>query len=174
MSNIGARYKIVGRVMNGTIVKSYVLLDMTNNRLAAIEKEIVEQYALNKQIYNCTAQIYNNIINMKGIDCKLSQLPRYNPDCTLADIKNKKEKSKDTIKPDIMIVGKIHDGRAITHYVVVCTSEPDRTLKVKKSKVLALAKNNRIINAKSQYNCGELMLRAKNGFSLNNIASYVI
>lgn len=173
--NIGARYKIIGRITNGTSVISYVLVDLITGERCAMEKGMVEQYALNKQIYNCTAQIYGNKINMKGIECKLSQLPRYNCNCVPVS----EEKGTDghkSYKPDILIVGKVHDndGRTITHYVVVRIKEPERKIKVDKDRVLMLAKENRIINAKSQSNCGELMLRAKQGYSLSNITSYVL
>ena len=75
--NFGAKYSIIGRILNRTTVEYYVLQDRSNNSTLKMKKGVVEQLALSKQIYNCNAQVYKDIVNMKGINFKLSQLPRY-------------------------------------------------------------------------------------------------
>ena len=75
--NVGAKYEIIGRIQHGTSVMAYMIKDRVESSTSIIEKGIVEQLALNKQIYNCNAQLYGNIVNMKGVNCKLNQLPKY-------------------------------------------------------------------------------------------------
>lgn len=170
MGNIGARYEILGRIMNGTTVVAYVLYDLIDNTISPVSKQVTEQYALNKQIYNCTAQIYNNTINMKGIQCKLNKLPKYNADCTLV----RKDTKKKCNISDIMLVGKVQQGRLITDYIVTLMSNPKQHLRVSRNNIMKLARENRIINAKAQLNCGNELLRAKDGYNLSDLKTYVI
>lgn len=166
--NIGAVYEIVGRVTNKTYVHSYVLLNKTNNNNVIMEKDIVEQLALNKQIYNCNAQVYNNTVNLKGIKCKLSELPRYNLDGTPCDI----VKQEDEVEQNLKLIGKVQNGRSITDYIIVYVDNPDVTFKLDKQTVISLAKSGRIINARAQMNCGEAMLRGVPGQKLSSLKTY--
>lgn len=170
MYNVGAIYEIIGRVVNGTSVPAYMLKDRRNNQARAVEKTIVEQLALNKQIYNCTGQIYNNIVNLKGINCKLSKLPKYDihgkliPEC---------ENITQTKKVgDLQLIGKIQDGRVIKAYVVCAVSDESKRKIISRDKVLSLAQSGRIINAKSQRNGNEIVLRGNNGFNLSQLQIY--
>lgn len=168
--NIGAQYEIIGRIQSGTTVKYYIIKDRTDDTEHKMEKAVVEQLALNKQIYNCQAQIYGDLVNLKGINCKLSQLPKYDDDCNVLDESDKPKKKK--VVKDIRIVGKVHCGKNITDYVVVCISDPEKLFKVPKDTVLQLAKDGRIVNAKVQYNNGVLILRGTEKDSLSNLTQY--
>lgn len=166
--NIGARYNIIGRIPQGTTVIAYVLKDSITGNITSLEKGVVEQLALNKQIYNCTAQIYGNIVNLKGIQCKLSKLPRYNPDLTPYI----KDKQKNRKTPIIKLVGKVQNGRSISDYVVESLKEPGRLMKVPRDTIIKLAQEGLIINAKAQMNGQDIMLRGANGFNLSQLQLY--
>jgi hypothetical protein len=167
--NVGAQYEIIGRIPKGTTIIAYVLKDKFTGKSHPVEKAIVEQLALNKQIYNCSAQIYGNIVNLKGINCKLNQLPRYD---LSGNIVNDESKQKKRVIADLQLVGKIQNGRVISDYVVVSISEPDKLMKLPRDTVLKLAQDGRIINAKSQMNGSEIMLRGTAGFNLSQLRTY--
>lgn len=166
--NIGARYEIVGRMLDGTHVMAYLIKDRLSQNEIRLEKGIVEQLALNKQIYNCNAQVYNNAVNLKGINCKISQLPKYDDDGNIIP----KEPPKLKIIPNLKLVGKVQSGRTISDYIVVSLSDESTLMKIPKDAVLLLAQEGRITNAKVQYNNGKLMLRGKDGRSLAKLALY--
>jgi hypothetical protein len=157
--------------MVGTSVSGYVIHDKITGQRFSMEKGVVEQLALNKQIYNCHAQVYNNIVNMKGIGCKLSSLPRYDSGC------NKIVKKKDTPikKADYEIVGKIQKGRKVLGYILIKLDDTDKTrYNMEKSQVLKLARAGKIINAKCQMYGSEPMLRAAPGCDLTKIEIYSV
>lgn len=169
MYNVGARYEIIGRIMDGTFVVGYVLRDRGTNSTTTMEKKAVEQLALYKMIYNCYAQVYNNIVNLKGIGCKLSQLPRY--DKTGKNIIEREENKKIRYEADVEIIGKVQTGRKITLYIVKHIPT-NSVAKVNKDKVYELARMGRIINAKCQMCGSEMILRANKGYSLADIKTY--
>lgn len=167
--NVGARYEIIGRIPKGTHIAGYVLKDKTLNTMHTMDKGIVEQLALNKQIYNCTGQIYNNIVNIKGINCKLSKMPRFdwygNRVCDVK-IDTRQEEA------DLKLVGKVTTGRTVSDYIVAPISEPSKQMKIPKDMVVQLVQDGRIINAKCQFNGGEVMLRGINGTNLAQLQAY--
>lgn len=167
--NIGAKYEIIGRVQHGTQVVAYKIKDRTDESESLINKAIVEELALNKQIYNCKAQVYNNIVNLKGISCKLNQLPRYNEDGTPIEEDNTVKKK---VEADLTLIGKVQSGRIVSDYVLAPISDFSKKMKVPKDLVLQLAQDGRIINAKVQMNNGKPILRGTNGISLTQLALY--
>jgi small nuclear ribonucleoprotein (snRNP)-like protein len=167
--NIGAKYEIIGRVPNGKSISAYILKDKTTGKNVSMEKTIVEQLALNRQIYNCSAQVYGEIVNLKGINCKLSQLPKYDRYCNM--IIDKVQEEKEDIA-DLKLVGKVQNGRVITDYVVVTIKEPDNLMKLPRDTVIRLAQDGRIVNARSQMNGSEILLRGVQGLNLSKLQSY--
>ena len=167
--NIGAKYEIVGRVSHGTTVVAYMVKDRTAGTTSKIEKGIVEQLALNKQIYNCHAQLYNDRVNMKGINCKISKLPKYDDNGSLVVLE---EPLKRKVIADLKLIGKVQSGRVISDYVVVSLLSPDKKMKVPKETVLQLALEGRVTNAKVQMNNGEMILRGSTEESLSQLALY--
>lgn len=121
--NVGAKYEIVGRIQHGTSVMAYMIKDRVENSTSIIEKGIVEQLALNKQIYNCNAQLYGNIVNMKGVNCKLNQLPKYTEN---GDLVPEEEKPKKKAPADLKLIGKVQTGRVITDYVVAALKDTSK------------------------------------------------
>lgn len=168
--NIGARYEIIGRVTERTSVIAYIIKDNhSGGNIYPMEKSMVEQLALNKQIYNCTGQIYGNIINLKGINCKLNQLPRYD---RLGNKVIDENKGKRKVTADLELVGKVQKGRVITDYILISLTNPDKPFKLPRDMVLKLAQEGRVVNAKSQKNGEEIMLRGVEGFNLAQLKTY--
>ena len=170
MYNVGAVYEIVGRVVNGTCVSGYLLRDKRDNSVSIVKKSIVEQLALNKQIYNCSAQIYNTIVNLKGINCRLSALPKYNDKGQ--PIQESPSASPAKKAGDLKLIGKIQQGREVKAYIVCSVSDADKKMTISRDKVLVLAQSGRIVNAKSQRNGNTLVLRGDNGFNLSQLKVY--
>ena len=71
---------MIARVMNKTTVVAYVLRDRNNGEYITLDKNTVDNLALNKEIYNCYAQVYQGSCNLKGINCQISKLPKFRPD----------------------------------------------------------------------------------------------
>lgn len=170
MYNVGAIYEIVGRVVNGTSVSSYILRDKRNHSLKSVSKNIVEQLALNKQIYNCQAQIYGSIVNLKGINCKLSKLPKYDNNCNI--VVDKIERVQNKRQADLQIIGKILDGRKVKAYIICALADRNKKTKLSRNDTLRLVDSGRVLNAKIQRNGDSIVLRGDNGYSLNDIKVY--
>jgi len=168
--NVGAQYEIVGRIQDGVKVTHYVIKDRTDASVRKMEKSIVEQLALNKQIYNCQAQIYEDLVNLKGINCKISQLQKYDNDLNPIEETEKQKKKK--VPRDLRLVGKVQSGKFISDYIVVNINEPETRVKIPKDTVLQLAQEGRIINAKVQYNNGTLILRGTEREPLSSLTQY--
>lgn len=158
--NTGAQYEIIGRIPNGTYIVGYVLNNRVTGEKSMVQKDIVEQLALNKNIYNASAQLYDNVVNMKGINCKLSQLPKYKVN---GEVIKDKDFNKN-FQPFLKIVGKVQRARQICAYIVEFKDKNNRISRkrIDKDEVIKLAQAGYIINAKVQYNSGELMLRGVN------------
>lgn len=167
--NIGAKYEIVGRILHGTSVMSYMVKDRATGVNNIIEKGIVEQLALNRQVYNCNAQIYGKIVNMKGVGCKLNQLQKYTEN---GEAIKEPEKPKPKAPADLKIVGKVQNGRMISDYVIVPLNDTTKLMKIPKDTVIELALEGRILNAKVQKNNGNNVLRGRYGVNLAKLALY--
>lgn len=155
--NISAQYEIIGRVPDGKSVIGYVLLSKIDGTTMICSRGTVEQLALDKKIYNATAQIYNNNVVLKGINCKLNQLPNYSVDGTRITSKEKRS------IPKLRIIGRIQNSRIVSSYIVEYDSNGETKRRTfTKDEILDLARRGLIINAKAQLNNGELMLRGIN------------
>lgn len=163
--NIGAKYDIIGRVINGREVVAYIVKDKLTESEQVLEKGILEQLALNKQIYNCAAQLYNNTVVLKGINCKISQLPKYSSD----DLSLIIDEPKELVQPSWRLVGKVQHGRRVTAYMLVSLLDSKTLIKLSKEEVLNLAKDGHIANAKVQRNGKSLMLRGTPGNDISQL-----
>ena len=83
------------------------------------------------------------------------------------DVKNKKK-----VAADLKLVGKIPCGRVISDYVVVSVNNPTKLMKIPRDTVIKLAKEGRFVNAKSQMNGDEIMLRGVAGVNLSQLRTY--
>lgn len=163
------KYTIAGRYMDGTKVKGYYLIDQYGNG-TSLDKERVEEMALNKQITNCVAQRYKDGIVMKGINnTKLSQLP-------VVDVSKTKElraevKDSNARIGVFAIIGRIVDKKFIRGYIL--RDSNNSRYKIDRQKVIELAMSGKISNARVQMNNGEPVLRGV-GCELSSLPSFRI
>lgn len=75
--NYRAPYEVLGRIMDGVNVIGYVIIDRRTRQCKSIRKDTFDELALNNQIYNCSANIYNGNVNLRGIGIKLKELPSF-------------------------------------------------------------------------------------------------
>lgn len=73
-NNWEAQYKVEARVMCGVSVVGFIVVDRNGNT-KRVRKEAFEKLALDNKIFNCSANIYNNRVNLRGIGIKLKDLP---------------------------------------------------------------------------------------------------
>lgn len=173
LHNVGSRYELAGRVCKGQHVTHYMLKDRLNDDLIKVEKVIVEQLALNNQIYNCRAQLYRDIVNLKGIGCRIKDLPKYSENGKLAkDDKHSILLDESQDEPNLMLVGKKYTGRDITNYLVVSLNDKDALMQITKESAFELAREGRFINAKTQMCKGKVILRGRNGYNISALQCY--
>lgn len=75
--NENAKYEVVCRYTHGVNVLGYGLIDKDGKPMK-VRKEVFEEMALDNMIYNCSANIYNDRVNLRGIGMKLKDLKTYN------------------------------------------------------------------------------------------------
>lgn len=168
--NVCAQFEIIGRITDKTCVLGYMIRDRITGETGMREKGIIEQLAINKQIFNAQAQVWENTVNIKGINCKISKMPRYDKTGRLIE-EDKKENQRN--KPFLNLIGKVQDGRTIIAYIVEFNKGGELVkAKVSRDDVIKLARDGKIINAKAQSSKGKLMLRNRNGESLDSLAVY--
>ena len=184
--NIGAKYEIVGRISQGQTIVAYKVRDRETGEIDSIEKGIVEQLALNKQVYNCKAQLYNNLVNLKGIGCKLSDLPKYDKEDRLLVVTHKQVKAK--ASPEYKLVARQTDGHAICGYVAIRVSNikvdkeepvglqvdtPSGKLYIlSRDEAYDLAKDKKIENVRAQTYGDNKILRGAKGLNIAKLPLY--
>lgn len=75
--NYQAEWAVIGRIASGVTVLEYVIKNR-NGQIKRVPKDTFDNLALNGQIYNCSANIYNNRVNLRGIGIKIKDLPTKN------------------------------------------------------------------------------------------------
>lgn len=149
------KYKVVARYMDGVKVIGYGLVDNAGNK-HLLPKDVVENLALSKNIVNCTAQRYKNVIVMKGTNCKLTQLPVI--EANSGKVRGADEAArKKVIKNQVTLVGRIINGKATIGYVVRTPDSNEK--KISRDKVLTLARQGKVSNARAQLYGDKLILR---------------
>lgn len=160
------RYRIVARVVNGTKCEGYMLIDENGNK-GIKSKHETETMAINKMIDNCTAQMFNGNIVMKGRNIKLRELPCCDKNGNIV------EKANNNIKQNYSIVGKVVSGREVTEYIIE-DSETSKTFRMKRDEVIKLAYQRRISNAYIQSYNNRKIIRGRNGTDLNYIKTIYV
>lgn len=72
--NETAKYRVIARVMCGVKVAGYIVEDTTGRKIK-VRKRQFDELALKNEIYNCSANIYNGNVNLRGIGMTLKELP---------------------------------------------------------------------------------------------------
>ena len=148
-------YRIIGRSLCGVKVIGYMLENVMTFERGIYSKKQTEELALNKQIVNCTAQIYKDKIIIKGIRCKLVELPDFNEN----GIQIKKKHMED--KHTIVIVSRVMRGKHNLAYVLEyrINNNTIDTRTLEREKVLNMAREGLIENARVQKLNNRYLLR---------------
>lgn len=154
------RYEVIGRYMAGKRVEGYMVRDRSTGIAAVVSRNKVEQLALNGNIRNVTAQNYGDRVVLKGIGCKLSEMPNYDINGNLVET-GWNEAQKQSFE---RIVARIVDGRQTVGYVieVVVNGRSAGFKELSRENTIAMARLNRLSNARAQMSQGRLVLRGVN------------
>ena len=165
-------YAIIGRYMNGKEVTGYQLQD-ESGKSKRYTKEQVYFLVGKGAITNCSGQIYEDKVILKGKGINLNDLPI--ADERKGSIRNteavgkvRKGKTSTDVMNQCIIVGRLEaNGRTVGYTV---KNAGGATRKLKREDVLTLAKNGGIGNARVQMYKGKPLLRGV-GVNLNDLPS---
>lgn len=151
------KYMAIGRYTKGVSVLGYMLQDINSGAVRMIERQMVEKIALNKQINNITAQLFDGKIVMKGINCKISALPNYDSSGRLV---TKSDENNQRLN-EVNIIGRLLDGKSTVGYILGITTNGVKCGEkcVSREKTLEIAKMGKISNARVQMSNDEAVLR---------------
>ena len=154
-------YQIVGRYMTGSDVTGYHLQSIDTGKSGKFTKDQVCFLVGRGQITNCTAQLYNDKVLLRGNGIKLDDLPVIREDGELRNSEGlgKIRKGTSAIEAVEMfnIVGTIKAGSSVVGYVI--QNAGGGIKRIKRPQLLQLASAGKIGNARVQNNNGEILLR---------------
>lgn len=154
-------YQIVGRYMTGSDVTGYHLQSIDTGKSGQFTRDQVCFLVGRGQITNCTAQLYNDKVLLRGNGIKLDDLPIIREDGELrnSDGLGKIRKGTSAVEAVEMfnIVGTIKAGNSVIGYVI--QNAGGGIKRIKRPQLLQLADAGKIGNARVQNNNGEMMLR---------------
>ena len=153
-------YQITGRYTNGKEVVGFHLQSIANGKSGKFPKEFVA-YLIGKEVVtNCTAQIYKGKLLFRGKGISLDDLPTASFDEDLS-----------TSAEELTIVGALKsgnrtvggDGCEVWYHIGGGLSKYSR------AKVIKLAQEGQITNARVQMYQGKPLLRGKDGLNLDTL-----
>lgn len=154
-------YQIVGRYMDGKEVTGYHLHSLETGKNGRFTREQVAFLVGKGQVTNCSGQVYQDKLLLRGVGMSLDDLPVKQEDGSLSRTGSIGKVRRGTSTADamtqVMIVGTIKNGRETVGYVV--KNSGGATRKLSKEDVYKLAANGRIGNARIQNCNGKAMLR---------------
>ncbi len=148
-------FKLEARVMEGVRVIEYILQTETGERVR-LPKAMVDELALNKQIVDCSAQVYpdpktnKRVVILRGKDRKITDLPVI--DRATGESRDSEAEKKATNKYQYKIIASVTEGRTKNGYVlgrVTSTGDVKREIKSRRQ-VMELARQGLIANARAQ------------------------
>lgn len=157
-------YQIVGRYMDGKEVTGYHLQSLDSGKSGRYTREQVAYLVGRGQITNCTGQIYQDKLLLRGVGMSLDILPVKQENGDLSRTGNIGKVRKGTSAADamtqLMIVGTIRNGRNTVGYVL--KNSAGATKKGSRADVIKLASEGRIGNARVQNSGDKVILRGVN------------
>lgn len=165
-------YQIVGRYMNGAEVTGYMLQSIEDNKAKRYSREQVCYLVGKGQVTNCSGQIYQDKVLLRGVGMSLEDLPVQQESGEVKKASGVHNIKKTDTGTDIMtklfITQSITDGRNVVGYVV--SNAGGGVSKLSREQVLQLAKEGKLGNASFQTSNGKPILRGV-GINLNELPS---
>ena len=156
-------YQIVGRYMSGKEVTGYHLQSIETGKSGRYTRDQVAFLVGRDQITNCTAQLYQDKVLLRGKGMSLDDLPvKYEDDGTGRENSTRTRKRESTAQAmeQFLIVGTIKSGRNTVGYVI--QNAGCGIKKIKRQQVIELARAGKIGNARVQMYQGKPLLRGIN------------
>lgn len=154
-------YQIVGRYMDGKEVTGYHLQSLNSGKSGKYTREQVAYLVGRGQVTNCTGQIYQDKLLLRGVGMSIESLPVQQENGGLSRTDNIGKVRKGTTAADamtqLMIVGCIKNGRETIGYVLQNSGGAQK--RFSRQNVLTLASQGRIGNARIQNYNGRTILR---------------
>lgn len=156
-------YQIVGRYMRGKEVTGYHLQSISTGKSSKYTREQVCFLVGREQVTNCTGQIYNDKVLLRGKgmsleDLPISQEPTEGKEESKEDAKNRQQAQK--AMNQLQIVGALRSGKNVVGYMV--QNAGCATKRLRRADVIELVKNGKISNARVQTYNGKVLLRGVN------------
>lgn len=165
-------YQIVGRYMDGKEVTGYHLHSIETGKSKRFTKEQVCFLVGRGQVTNCTGQIYNDKVLLRGNGMSLDDLPVQYEDGASRNMERvgrvKSGTDAASAMTQFLIVGTIKSGRNTVGYVI--QNAGCGIKKIKRQQVIELAQAGRIGNARVQNYQGKIILRGV-GCNLDELPS---
>ncbi len=168
-------YTIVGRYMNGREVSGYHIVGGLEQSGRRITRELLIHLVSRGKIDNCTIQVYNNDIILRGKGISLNDLPIFDEKAgelrntgNLGEVKTKTSTDK---LEQVMITARIMINNKCVGYEV--TNVGGVTKRISRRDVLTLAGDKRIGNARTQQYNGKTLIRGV-GVELNQLPTIVL
>lgn len=157
-----ASYNVVARYMDGNKVTGYHLKSTDGLKHGRYTREQLCYLVGRNQVENCVGKVHKDTVVLSGKNMKLTELPVYNGDDSISDNENGSSDSNDNKG---VLVAALVATNVVVGYIV---KKDNKELKISREKVLSLASEGRISNAKTQNYKGKLLLRG-NGINLRDL-----
>lgn len=158
------QYQIVGRYMSGKEVTAYHLQSIDTGKAGKYTREQVAFLVGRDQVTNCTGQLYQDKLILRGNGMSLDDLPVQYDDGDTRNAEKLGKIRRGTSLPEAMeqflIVGTIKSGRNTVGYVI--QNAGCGIKKIKRQQVIELAQQGKIGNARVQMYNGKPLLRGYN------------
>lgn len=165
-------YQIVGRYMEGKEIVGYHLQSIETGKSGRYSREQVCYLVGRDQVTNCTGQIYQDKVILRGKGMSLDDLPVQYEDGDTRNMERVGKIRRGTETSEAMeqflIVGTLKAGRNTVGYVI--QNAGCGIKKIPRQKVIELASAGKIGNARVQNYNGRILLRGV-GCNLDELPS---
>jgi hypothetical protein len=159
-----AEYQLVGRYYDGKTVVGYQLQSIESNKTGVYTKEALAYLIGRNQVTNCQGAINNDQFILRGVGMSIDDLPVVNADGVVSRTDNIGKVRRGTSAADALnqfiIIGVIKNGKNVIGYRVRNAGGGESNLS--RPKILELAKQGRIGNARVQNYNGQVILKGVN------------
>ena len=157
-------YQIVGRYMDGSEVVAYHLQSLEQGKSGRYTKDQVYYLVGRDQVTNCTGQIYQDKVLLRGKGISLDDLPIKYEDGETKNMEQvgriKRGTSAEQAMEQFMIVGTVKSGRNTVGYTI--QNVGGATKDIDREQLIQLASDGKIGNARVQNSQGRTILRGIN------------